>query len=126
MYKKILLSILLALSLSACSGNTALTAENNGERIQMKTGDTLQITLESNPTTGYQWTVFDMDETILAQVGEAEYRSEGTQMAGAGGEEIFTFKALASGETVLSLGYHRDWEEGIAPVENFAVTVIVE
>ena len=127
MYKKIFLSMLILFSLSACSGGTqTLTAEDSGKSVQIKTGETFTITLESNPTTGYQWTVLDVDEKILSQVGDAEYQSKGTVMPGSGGEETFTFKALASGKTELLLGYERPWEEDVDPVESFIITVIVE
>jgi len=126
MYKKIFLSMLILFSLSACSGTQTLTAEDSGKSIQIKTGETFTITLESNPTTGYQWMVLDVDEKILSQVGDAEYQSKGTVMPGSGGEETFTFKALKSGKTELLLGYERPWEEGVDPVESFTITVIVE
>ena len=70
------------------------------------------IALESNPTTGYSWEA-SYDETMLELVEETyelgEYAEQG--VVGAGGTELFRFKALESGEVEITMIYKRAWEE---------------
>ena len=70
------------------------------------------LTLPSNPTTGYSWTVtqseelFDISsEFISSQDGTAE-----PGLAGVGGVERFVLTPKAAGKTELSFAYERSWE----------------
>jgi len=49
---------------------------DNGSQVQLEVGQILVVTLESNPTTGFQWAVAELDEGILKQTGEAEFVPE--------------------------------------------------
>jgi len=120
--------LVLSLLLAACGSQAAtLTEADNGAQIELSPGQTLTITLPSNPTTGYSWQVTQIDLKTLKQQGEAEYRqSPGSKdLVGAGGTETFHFEALQAGETTLQLAYHRPWENGVPPIQTFSVTVIV-
>ncbi len=108
-------------------GDVVLGAEDDGSVIELSAGRALVVTLESNPTTGYSWEVSEVDESVLVQMGEPEFKeaaTEGEQVVGAGGTETFYF-ASAAGETTLTLVYHRPWEEDVDPLEIFSVEVIV-
>ena len=119
--------LILALFSSCGARGTSLTEVENGQQVNLEPGDSLTITLESNITTGYSWQVLEIDPTILSQEGDPEYRqSPGSEgLVGAGGAETFHFKAAASGETTLKLGYMRPWESE-PPVEAFEIIVIVQ
>jgi len=80
-----------------------------GSTVAMKVGQTLEVTLEGNPTTGYEWTVQAPSGTALEQVGKAEFKPQST-LAGAPGTYLFRFKAKAKGETELKFDYKRSWE----------------
>ena len=61
-------------------------------------------------------------------MGEAEFKPSETgepPLVGAGGWEIFRFKALSTGQTSLKLVYHRPWEEGVEPLKTFSLQVVV-
>jgi len=120
---------LASLLLVACSSkNDALGKDDSGREITLKVGEKFQVTLESNPTTGYQWDVDDVDESVLKQQGDSSYSAETSNpnIVGSGGEETFTFEAVGTGNTTLKLVYHRPWEEGVEPVEIFTLRVVVE
>ena len=105
----------------------AVGAAVNGSQVELASGQELEVTLESNPTTGYSWEVVEVDKAVLIQVGDAEFREapkEDEQMVGVGGTEIFRFEA-STGETSLSLVYHRPWEKDVEPLETFTVQVVV-
>ena len=73
-------------------------------------GGELTITLGSNPTTGYQWSEDARidDETIIEQVSH-EFIAPETDMPGASGEEVWTFKGLKRGTVTILLEYSRSW-----------------
>jgi predicted secreted protein len=57
-------------------------------------------------------------------MGEAECKppDEGEPpMAGAGGWEIFRFKAISAGKITLQLVYRGYWEEAVEPVNTFSL-----
>jgi len=111
--------------LIACGAKeTSLEAEDVGRQIELAVGEKMLVTLTSNPTTGYQWEVAEIDESVLAQLG-TDYDADSPQLVGSGGEETFTFEAVGTGETALQLIYHRSWEEDVPPVDAFSVTVVV-
>ena len=115
---KILLGVLLA-ALVACTGTTDTKSMNvDAKQAQF------QVTLPSNPTTGYQWTVKEYDKSLLQLVG-SQYSAGQTKLIGAGGNMVFTFK-LAS-EQALPLNtkivfiYARPWESGKGALKTVTV-----
>jgi inhibitor of cysteine peptidase len=104
-----------------------LAAADNGSQVELSSGQVLEVTLESNPTTGYSWEVSEVDEAVLTQMGDVEFQEapkEGEQLVGVGGTETFRF-ASATGQTTLTLVYHRSWEKDVEPLETFTVEVVV-
>jgi inhibitor of cysteine peptidase len=101
---------------------------DDGSQVELEQGQILVVTLESNPTTGYGWEVAEIQESILEQMGEAEFKPSQTgepPMTGAGGWEIFRFKAISAGQMTLQLVYRRSWEEGVEPINTFSLQVVV-
>ena len=118
--------LLLALFSGCGAKGTSLTDTDNGKQVTVNTGDTLTLTLTSNPTTGYSWQVMEIDNTVLIQSGNPEYKqSSGSEgLVGAGGTQTFRFQAVGTGMTVLKLGYARPWES-VPPIQTFAVQIVV-
>jgi len=101
--------------------------DNHGGQIELELGEILVVTLESNPSTGYRWEVVENNDSILKQFGEVEFKSSETSdppMVGAGGWEIFRFKAVSTGQITLELVYHRSWED-VEPLKTFSLQVTV-
>ncbi len=124
-----LLTLLLALTLAtACSPQqqeVKATTADDGREMQLKKGQTLVVTLEGNPTTGYSWEAAEpLDEQVLRQVGEAEFKAE-SEALGAGGVQTLRFEAVKAGTTTLKLVYHRPWEEDVDPLETYSIQVVV-
>ena len=114
--------------LASCTGSKALqvTEAKNGGGIILKVGDTLQISLAGNITTGFAWEIAENNAVILEPQGEVDYQQEKTNLVGSGGTFIFTFKAISRGETTLKLIYHRSFEKDIPPAKEFILRVKVE
>ena len=115
---------------NADGGAIKITDADNGKTVAVKTGDTVQVILEGNPTTGYQWTatLADKDKAIAQQQGDAAYVQQSTDssVVGAGGTYTFTFKAAVAGQATLTFGYARSFDKGVAPVKTFTVTLTVK
>ena len=90
----------------------------------MKPGDTLEIVLDANPTTGYQWKAMPWDTKVIEQVDKPVYKSR-SEAIGSGGELTFYFKALSTGQTPLKFIYFRDFEKDVPPIKSFKVTIVV-
>jgi inhibitor of cysteine peptidase len=127
MKKNVLLfgTFLLALSLLISCGakGKVLEKDDNGQQVHFVVGEKFSVALASNPTTGFQWDVVEMDETVLKQ-SSAEYDADIPKMIGSGGKETFTFEAVGPGETTLTLVYHQPWEKR-EPSQVFSVQVVV-
>jgi inhibitor of cysteine peptidase len=127
----------LALSLPACTKvptEVALQAtyndftanQNQTREITVQDGNTIKVTVASNPTTGFKWEMAGISATdVVAQNGESEYVPPENAMPGAGGQEIWTFKALKRGASQISMAYSQPWQGGTknAWTLNISVTV---
>lgn len=99
--------------------------DDNGQTITLAVGDTLQISLPENRSTGYLWSMAANDEAILSLTAEPVYEIEGEPMPGAGGRVTFTFAAAVPGEVALQLINSRSFETDVPPVETFELAVQV-
>ncbi len=100
----------LCLALIATSCSLLLTREftDANQPIKVKRGEEFIITLDSNATTGYRWELAQpLDEQIVALLNH-EYAASGLPVAGAGGTEHWTFKAVGTGATQIALIYKRE------------------
>ncbi len=124
----VLMGMLLVVALSACGSAAAppleLTSQDNASQKAIGVGQQLKITLDANPTTGYEWAVDGVVPVQLEQLGEPQYSSQ-SSLAGAGGMEVWTFVGKSAGVGTLKLKYWRSFEPTAAPVSTFEVTVDV-
>ena len=110
------------------SGTVQLGEADNGRALTVAKGGTVVVSLPSNPSTGFSWAMTGPAPAELEQQGEPKYLPPvaTTPAVGAGGTEVFTFKAKATGTATLELGYARPFEKGVPPAKTFKVTVTVE
>ena len=121
----LLAALIVATGCSPQQQEVKATIDDAGREMQLKKGQTLVVTLEGNPTTGYSWEVAEpLDEQVLRQVGEAEFKAESAAL-GAGGVQILRFETVNAGKTTLKLAYRRSWEKGVEPLETYSLQVVV-
>jgi inhibitor of cysteine peptidase len=113
---------LMLVLLGACSTARTLNLDDDGMRIELETGDEVELVLPGNPSTGYEWVVTEAPPN-LQQVDETEFVPE-SDLIGAGGEFHFRFKATEPGTAQLSLTYERPFEE-VEPSDAFEIEVTV-
>jgi inhibitor of cysteine peptidase len=104
-----------------------LTEADAGQTIELEVGEEFAVKLAGNPTTGYTWEMATSEAAVVEQVGEPNYEEESEGgLVGAGGHVTLHFKATRAGQQLLQLVYHRPWEEEVAPLNTFDVTVVVK
>lgn len=126
-------SILVILALALVALNQAfaqnskisITAGDAGKTVTMNMGQTLDVTLDGNVTTGYNWIMQSMDPAILKQVGDPLYTPESNQM-GAPGKIGLTFQPVKTGQANMVLNYMRPLEKNTGPSKTFQVTIVVK
>jgi inhibitor of cysteine peptidase len=95
--------------------------EDRMETIKARTGEPFNITLDSNPTTGYRWYA-DYDYGLM-KLDDQSFEREPSGAIGGGGRETFTFTPQRSGETRISMVYRRPWENIAADLRSFQVLI---
>lgn len=125
-----LLAVLSSLALlTACAhaSRQNLTVENQSEcPVQLSTGQNLILTLPSNPTTGFRWTIQDSAGGVLRSLGPEVYNSpQNSGVVGAGGHSTWRFQAFAAGTGRLRLTYQQPWEPEAVPAQTFDCTLKV-
>ena len=91
-------------------------------RVQIPQGGTFEVTLDSNPTTGYSW-AYSSSSNNLALISNEFVRPQNSRLIGSGGKQVFVFKA--DGPTTLHLRYARAWENNAEPASSVSVKVEV-
>jgi inhibitor of cysteine peptidase len=102
-----------------------LSEADAGSTVQLSVGEGMELVLDGNPTTGFLWETAAVDASVLRQLGEPDFQPD-TELLGSGGKFTFRFEAVASGQTLLQLVYHRPWETDVPPEKTFEVTVMVQ
>jgi inhibitor of cysteine peptidase len=107
-----------------------ITHKENGREFEITVGETFQVSLPENPTTGYRWRVCKSGAPFIVLQKE-EYVEPEEDLArprmGRGGTKFLTFKAAKLGETELALRLSRSWEDESKFVDFFSVKLkIVE
>ena len=120
---KHLFLLLLALSLLA-AGCRSLQETATDTPLEIETGDTFTIVVQSNPSTGYRWQMAEpLDETIIRFLAH-EYRADRPIQPGSGGWDVWTFEALAPGETQITLNNFPPSND-VTPCETTTFTITI-
>lgn len=127
--KRLLLGFLLTVLVSgfAAAARLDLTEQENGKDILLDRGDELVVRLASNRTTGYSWGLEMTGNGRLEQQGEALYETlrSDRRLMGAGGVEVWKFRAVRKGGVVLKFNYCRPWEKDVPPVKTVSWPVTI-
>jgi inhibitor of cysteine peptidase len=114
------------------TNNTALVKDitsDNSDKITAKKDEQFTIVLQSNPTTGYEWIpVFDSNiiELISHSVTplQKSASTSSSLLSGSSGKDVFTFKALDTGTTILKMIYKRSWEKEPLKQKLFQIKIV--
>jgi inhibitor of cysteine peptidase len=108
------------------AGVTVVTEQTRGV-VNLKAGALLEVRLEANHTTGYSWIAAPVANAVLMMQGKAAYQENAAaDKMGAGGVEVWRFKAVKAGKQGLQFEYRRPWEKGSPPAKVVTFSVAVE
>ena len=135
-FKKIIICslvfVLISLGLSACAQAQVKTPKEVSiswseieQGVGIEIGDTLEVKLPANPSTGYTWEVGFYNQSVLKPYGEPEFLNTSSNL-GAEETQLMHFEAIGEGETELVLVYRRPFESESMDQETFQVNVVVE
>lgn len=97
--KKIILSILCFAII------VILTGCKNNIKEEPSTNNTLKISLDSNPSTGYNWK-YEVDNDDIITIKQSYDNSECPEdVDGCGGQEIFLINGVKQGKATMNLKY---------------------
>lgn len=128
--KQLILSLMLASGL-ALGGCTSMSSTVDGKThvfteqqscptlLEMDRGQTLEVLLNENPSTGYVWSLaeqpklFKVEEVFQSaqQQQQQAAAADATPVLGAGGQKTYRFTATTAGEELLHLKHARAWEK---------------
>jgi inhibitor of cysteine peptidase len=123
-----LVLLMVAIALIAAGRQRGITLRleqtDSGSTITVHPGETLEIVLSGNPTTGYTWEVKPGSEALLKQKGEPEFTPD-SKAVGSGGRMTFRFDVVTVGKGSLVLLYRRPFEKEIKPLRTFGIRVVI-
>jgi predicted secreted protein len=94
------------------------------ETKQVRLHQPFQISVTSNPSTGYQWKAqFDSQIIKLESKKHARDASKPKHFVGAPGMTTFAFTAIRTGKTTIKLLYMRPWEKKIIKTKVYNVEI---
>jgi inhibitor of cysteine peptidase len=97
---------------------------DNGKTIQVHVDDEIHIALDSNPTTGYRWTIEKSDETLLTL--KQDHFSASSSLMGSSGTQLFTFVAKSAGTVHLHCKYWRIFVGEKSVTRRFTVAIQIQ
>lgn len=128
MKRTLVLLVLLSVSvLSACrSGQTDLQVSDPAQPIEATAGEEFTLVLDANPTTGYHWELVEELDAGVVEFVSRDYNADQPVTTGSGGTDAWTFKAVAAGETQITLGYYPPSNDPVDPQQTVTFTVTVK
>jgi inhibitor of cysteine peptidase len=94
---------------------------HNGRELELPIGETLDLRLPENPTTGYRWQARAAGQPAL-ELSQDSVERHGPAI-GDGGVRRWTFRAVQAGVARLDMELRRSWEQ--RAVDTFSVVIRV-
>ncbi|HEU4741717.1 MAG TPA: protease inhibitor I42 family protein [Meiothermus sp.] len=82
-----------------------LSEKDAGQIVYLGIGDTLVIALESNLSTGFRWVLPAFIDGFLLEAQGEDYLAAKPGVIGGGGRQIFRYRAVRTGQTLLQFEY---------------------
>ena len=102
-------------------------AQNNiSKSIELKVNDKLNVSLGSNPTTGYAWGEAAISDTAVIAQDSRNYVEPQSDSVGAPGKDVWTFTAKKAGTATIKMSYSRPWEGGEQDTWTLTIDVTVK
>jgi inhibitor of cysteine peptidase len=100
-----------------------LDESSNGQVVEIPIGETIEIHLPENPTTGFRWRLTG-DGSPACNLIRDDFRAP-SGPPGKGGIHAWTFEAMRAGNCDIELRYRRRWETRSDHERTFTIHVRV-
>jgi inhibitor of cysteine peptidase len=104
-----------AMLFAACGDDGGTTIELDAgdslSELSLEVGDQLDVSLESNPTTGYSWELGPLPEGL--ELVSSEFEEPGGSLVGAPGVQLFVFDVVGAGSGILRFEYVRVFDDPV-------------
>ena len=105
--------------------NTLPEPTDPTQLITVKAGETFDLVVPANSSTGYRWGLIpELDTNVVESVGQ-NYIAEQPVMPGSGGVDVWTFHAINAAATTIVLGHYPPGNE-TDPEETVMFSIRVE
>jgi predicted secreted protein len=93
-----------------------------GERVVVQPGDLVEVRVDENASTGYQWEIASKPTGVDLVSSSVESASS----PGASAVRVLGFRVSAETEGVLKLELRRPWQTGATPEATFQVQIAAD
>jgi inhibitor of cysteine peptidase len=101
-----------------------LTELDDGRTVEARVGDTIELRLPENASTGYRWAFDGVDEHVV-RASEGEVIGKPAKV-GSGGDVRWRITALAPATTEVRLKLWRRWEGDRSIQKRFALRLTIK
>jgi inhibitor of cysteine peptidase len=98
-----------------------LIEENDNTTVTARIGETIEVSLIENPSTGYRWEVAALDSRVVS--AEESRFVPSARGIGAGGTRHMAFRVRDAGTGRIELVLRRTWESADAAIQRWGVTI---
>jgi inhibitor of cysteine peptidase len=102
----------------------------NGREVVIQPGETLEVSLAENASTGYRWVISEDSKNKFGKtIHEREQSVEAPAPPappGKPGIRHLYFEAAEPGAVELEIHYRRPWETGKPPARTFRLRILVQ
>ncbi|UCD08160.1 MAG: protease inhibitor I42 family protein [Dehalococcoidales bacterium] len=128
---------IITIGIVGCSNSSPMSFELDYEELMkekhvtwatsVNAGDKFEITLGSNPTTGFTWPNIAqiIDSDIVKQTNHEFISTDSNAVVGASGKDVWTFRALKKGTTTIQMNYSQSWDGGEKSEWSLVATITV-
>jgi inhibitor of cysteine peptidase len=125
--------VLLAVLLAGCAAaapnpaaGTRPAITDPSRPIEVQAGETFQIVIDANPSTGYHWGLTGELDGKLVELLSRDYTEDEPVMPGSGGVDVWTFKAVSAGQAQITLGSYPPSNDPVDPEQTVTFDVTVK
>ncbi|MGD0547383.1 MAG: protease inhibitor I42 family protein, partial [Terracidiphilus sp.] len=102
-----------------------ITDADKGGEVHLKIGDTLEVHLKANPSTGYMW-YLQKESTPLLKLLRQSQTEAAEPGVGRPVVQVFIYEPRRGGDGTLHLHYVRSWDPPAPDEERFEIHVVIE
>ena len=93
--------------------------------LTVRSGENFELVLPSNPSTGYRWMLVEELDANVVELLSQDYIAQQPIMPGSGGVDVWTMRAVNSGDATIMLGYYPPGND-IEPAETVIFSIEVQ